>query len=244
MIINGLMAHNYMDEAKHATYINSYSQSIKENYFKGMKNIVAIGDPRMDKYPTPKIKKINRKAPTIVIGASGFNTTNLNSYTAVEFDFIYDILQAIQAFQKDVKVIIKVRPNGFKEQYLDFVSEYFDKLDVEVVFSKPVRRVLEKSDLYITIYSQTLFEASCMGIPVIYYKKDTEVINPPFDGKSELVTIYDVQELIEALNDFKKNHSRFNAFLDRSVMEKYIGPLDGRNLDRNINFIENILNNG
>jgi hypothetical protein len=244
MIINGLMAHNYMDEAKYATYINSYSESIKENYFKGMKNIVAIGDPRMDNYSTPKIKKINREFPTIVIGASGFNVSNLNSYTAVEFDFIYDILQAIQTFQKEVKIIIKVRPNGYKRQYLDFVSKYFNKLDVDVVFSTQVRRVLEKSDLYISIYSQTLFEASCLGIPVIYYKKDTEVINPPFDGNSELVTIKNVQELIQALIDFQKKHVKFNAFLKRSIMEKYIGPLDGKNIERNINFIEKILTLG
>ena len=243
MIINGLMTNNYMDEAKYATYINSYSSSIKENYFQGMDNIVAFGDPRMDSYPTSGIKDVNRVSPTIVIGASGFNSTDLNSYTAVEFDFMYDILQVIDDFDNDVKIIIKVRPNGYERQYIDFINKYFGKLDVSVASTLPMKKVLEKADLYISIYSQTLFEASCMGIPVIYYKKDTEVINPPFDGKSELVTIYDTQELIQALNDFQVNRIRFDDFLDRDVMEKYIVPLDGKNLERNMNFIENILNN-
>jgi hypothetical protein len=29
--------------------------------------------------------------------------------------------------------------------------------------------------------------------------------------------------------------------LDRDVMEKYIGPLDGKNLERNMNFIDTML---
>ena len=76
-----------------------------------------------------------------------------------------------------------------------------------------------------------------MGIPVIYYKKDTQVLNAPFDGHSELVTVCDITSLMLALNDFQKGHIRFDAFLDRTVMQKYVGPLDGKNLERNMNFI-------
>ena len=35
--------------------------------------------------------------------------------------------------------------------------------------------------------------------------------------------------------------ARYDAFLDRTVMEKYIGFLDGRNLDRNLEFIYELL---
>lgn len=245
LIINGMLTKEFMDEAKYATYINAYSTSIKEHYFRNLKNIVCLGDPRMDNYPplkTPRI--INRIQPTITIGTSGFNPIDLNSYVAVEFEFMYDVLSALETMiQQDfpMDIIIKVRPNGYLKQYADFVSTFFPNLNVELISTVPMKSVLDKTDLYISIYSQTLFEASCLGIPAIYHKKDTEVMDPPFNGECELVTTRNVDDLIQALSDFKSIHERYNAFLDRSVMERYIGPLDGNNLKRNIDYINMIL---
>ena len=100
---------------------------------------------------------------------------------------------------------------------------------------------LKKTDFYISIYSQTLFEASCLGIPVVYYKKDTEITNKPFDNNSELVTILNTDDMIQAFYDFKANNQRYELFLNSKVMEQYIGFLDGNNLTRNIDFIYKIL---
>lgn len=245
MIINGILGNEFLDEAKYATVINAYSTSIKANYFRGMNNIVCLGDPRMDNYPVLKQPRIiNREFPTITIGASGHNNTDLNSYVAVEFDFIFDVLQALSQIKKQgqkIHVIIKVRPNGYIEQYRNFTNEFFPGLVDEIVDNVTMSAVLEKTDFYISIYSQTHFEASCLGIPCLYYKKDNEVIYPPFDGKSELVTVGCVDDLVEAITDFRSGHSRFDPFLNRVVMEKYIGPLDGKNLERNLNFIYDLL---
>ncbi len=245
LIVNGLLLNNYQDEAKYATYINAYSKSIKENYFKDMDNIVALGDPRMDMYADLKQKKINRDNPTVTIGTSGFNPTDLNSYVAVEFDFMYDILQAfsiLKANGEECRIVIKVRPNGYLEQYKEFVKDYFQDLEVEYIITTPMIDVLKKTDFYISICSQTLFEASCLGIPVVYYKNDTEILNAPFDNNSELVIITKIEEMIQAYYDFKSKHSRYESFLNKKVMEQYIGPLDGNNLSRNIDFIYSILN--
>ncbi|OHE00542.1 MAG: hypothetical protein A2W82_07055 [Sulfurimonas sp. RIFCSPLOWO2_12_36_12] len=244
MIINGILAKNYQDEAKYATYINAYSQSIKDNYFSGMDNIVTLGDPRMDTYNASKIKNINREIPTITIGASGFNSTDLNSYVAVEFDFMYDVLSSFNQLKSSgekFKLIIKIRPNGYKTQYQTFVNDFFRNLDIEVLSVEPMAEVLQKTDFYISIYSQTLFEASCLGIPVIYYKKDTEITNAPFDNDSELVTILSTDDMVQAFYDFKNNHPRYEAFLDKKIMEQYIGALDGNSLQRNIDFIYKLL---
>ena len=207
---------------------------------------MALGDPRMDNYPAHQVKEVNRDTPTIVIGASGFNSVDLNSYVAVEFDFMYDVLNALISFNKEneINVIIKVRPNGYAEQYTKMVNQYFSRLGVSIVANKPMKDVLSQADLYLSIYSQTLFEASCLGVPVIYYKKDSEVTNAPFDGKSELVTASNPQDLIQALNDFKIEHVRFDKFLDRKVMEKYVGPMDGKNRERNLDFIDALLSKG
>lgn len=244
LIINGLLGPAYGDESKYATVINSYSKSIKEYYFKDMKNIVFIGDPRMDMYKKSDVKTINRNKPVITIGASGFNNVDLNSYVAVEFDFMYDVLLALRLVKErgdEVVIIIKVRANGYRHQYEEFVQIYFSDLNVRIEDSISMRDVLLLSDFYISIYSQTLFEASCLGIPVVYYKKDSEIKDAPFDGKSELVTVYNVNEIVEAFYGFKNEDERYNAFLERSVMQKYVGPLDGRNLERNIDFVYQLL---
>jgi len=244
LIINGLLGPNYYDEAKYATVINSYSHSIKEKYFKGMSNIVVLGDPRMDMYRESDIKSINRNNPVVTIGASGFNSTDLNSYVAVEFDFMYDILMAFKFIKEkgeDVQIIIKVRPNGYRYQYEAFVKKYFSNLNIKIEDTITMREVLLKSDFYISIYSQTLFEASCLGLPVLYYKKDTEIMDTPFNGKSELVTVYNTQEIVQAFYDFKNEDKRYDAFLQRDIMEKYVGPLDGKNSERNLEYIYQLL---
>jgi hypothetical protein len=242
LIINGLLSGQFCDEGKYATFINGYSRSVHQYYFENAANVLCLGDPRMDKYVVNKnnTKVINRLNPTISIGTSGFNNIDLISHVAVEFDFMFDVLTALQHFKNEghsFSIIIKVRPNGVLEQYKSFVAEYFNDLEVELLRTVPIEEVLRKTDLYISIYSQTLFEASCLGIPVIYYKKDKEFLDPPFDKKSELVTAESVYDLRQVFLDFKQTNPRFDEFLDKSVMEKYIGPLDGKNLERNLDFI-------
>lgn len=244
LIVNGFMGHAYLDESKYATVINAYSTSIKSNYFHGMNNIVCLGDPRMDTYAHTPRKGINRAMPTIVIGTSGFNNTDLNSFLAVEFEFMYEVLSAIRNLGErgqHFRVVLKVRPNGYLKLYQRFTQEYFPGVVELILDNVPIRTVLEDADLFISIYSQTLFEASCLGIPVIYHKNDQEIIDPPFDGRSELVTTYDVETLNDALQDFLLGSSRFDAFLEKKVMEKYIGPLDGKNLKRNFDFVLDLL---
>ena len=244
LIINGMLLNAHQDESKYATVINCYSTSMRDNYFQGMRNVVCLGDSRMDVYCNSYKRVINRKKPRITIGASGFNPVDLNSYVAVEFEFVYDILSALSIIISkgiEVEIIIKVRPNGYQKQYENFVKEYFSSLHVKIFSDVPMIDVLETSDLYISISSQTLFEASCLGIPCIYYKKDDEIMYPPFHNQSELVTVDTVDELVEAFFDFQAEHERYNSFLKKTVLEQYIGPLDGKNLERNINFIYELL---
>ncbi|MFH1309464.1 MAG: hypothetical protein ABIH85_02150 [Candidatus Omnitrophota bacterium] len=241
LIVNGFLGKAYLSEAKEATWINSYGRSMKENYFRDMKNVVCLGDPRMDSYMESSAKKsINTETPTIVIGAGGFSNIDLNSYVAFEFDFLNDIMAACRKLRENgrkMDIIIKVRTNGYMEQYLNFVKEYYNDFHIQLYDKVSMKEVLEKADFYISIYSQTLFEASCLGIPVLFYKKDTEKSYPPFDGKSELVTAFSFEDLLEKMELFYKSDSIFDGFKKKEKMEKYIGLLDGHNLERNKEFI-------
>jgi hypothetical protein len=244
LIVNGMLAHAYLDEAKYADVINCYSSSMREHYFRGMDNVVCLGDPRMDRYANIARRSIDRTNPTVTIGASGHNITNLASHVAVEFEFLYDVLSALATLRSEgvqLRVIIKVRDNGYREQYEAFVAEYFQDLVAEILHVGSIAAVLARTDFYVSIYSQTLFEASCMGIPCLYYKNDTETIYPPFDGASELVTVRTVADFSAAFRDFLAGGPRFDAFLERATMEKYIGFLDGRNTERNLEQIRRMI---
>ena len=59
----------------------------------------------------------------------------------------------------------------------------------------------------------------------------------PYDTRSELVTAMEPETLEHRIHDFYEGSAIFDAFLDKKVLEKYIGPLDGKNLERNIEFI-------
>jgi hypothetical protein len=245
LIVNGLLGAGYLDEGKYATVINAYSPSIRDHYFRDMSNIVCLGDPRMDEYALSQTRNINRDIPTITIGASGFSNIDLNSYLAVEFEFLCDVLTVMRNLTmrgRRFRVVLKVRANGYSELYRAFVEEYFPNQLDRLVDHVPMRSILNETDLFISIYSQTLFEASCMGIPTVYHKNDRQILDQPFDGKSELVTTYDVASLERALDDFLAGSERFDAFMEKCVMEKYIGPLDGGNLARNLAYANELLN--
>lgn len=245
LIINGFLGDDFGDEGKHALTINSYSEAIKKNYYQNQSHVVVLGDPRMDAYSLMQKKQINREKTVVSIGTSAFNNVDLNSFSAEEFCFLNDILTVLQEKKragKQIEIIIKVRPNGYKYQYVSFLQEYFPDLEVTILDTVPMLKVLQKSDFYISFYSQTLFEASMLGVPVLFYKKDTMVMHTPFDGESELVTAKSPEEFSMMFEDFYSNSGRYNKFLDRKTMEYYQGPLDGKNVQRNVDYIYGLLN--
>jgi len=136
---------------------------------------------------------------------------------------------------------LKIRGNGYVQLYQSFVNEYFPNLRIELIQDAAFTEVIKKADLYISIYSQTLFEASCMGVPVIYYKKDTQVVHKPFDGHSELVTAQDSDGLLLMLEKFLNHDPIFECFKQKEVMAQYIGFIDGGNKKRNVDYILNLV---
>lgn len=245
-IINGMMLHTFSVEQTHQmTWINSYGESIKKHYFKDADNVICCGDPRMDHYIkeiTPK--QLNYSEPNIIIGAGGFSNIDLNSYVATEFDFLNDIMLALKALKqkgRKMTIVLKVRSNGYIEQYRGFLKEYFPDLPVELHDTIPFGEVIKRADFYMSIYSGTLFEASLLGIPVLYYKRDTSILNPPYDGSSELVTAVSTADLVDKIELFYAQDQIYDAFKKKEVMEKYIGPLDGNNIKRNVDFINSLI---
>lgn len=240
-VTNGILASSYWQDAKYATWVNCFSEAVRQGYFRSDEKVKAIGDPRMDFYQNIDKKSLNFDCPTITIGTSGFSPVDLNSFLAVEYEFLFDVLKTLLNLKdQDYKfnLQIKVRPNGYLEDYKSFVSEYFPALDVTFFHQQSFKKVIQATDLYITIYSQTLFEAAAMGIPSIYYKNDRQLFFEPFSKTAGLTIAENVEELQSEVETFYLDKKDSDLFLSQEQLVRAIGPLDGMNLKRNLEFIE------
>lgn len=246
LIINGFLSKDFSIEGRDSDWINSYGPCIKEHYFKNASNIVCLGDPRMDSYINALDKKESKLKDIkhISIGAGGYSPLDLNSCLAAEFLFLDTVLKSCdnvrgKGFEFDIT--LKVRVNGYKNLYDDFVFEYYPDLTINIVDDVPMQEVLSKSDLYVSIYSQTHFEAALLDIPSVYLKTDDETIDPPYNGKSELYTVFDEVGMTNALESFLQGKNIGLEFRKLEVLEKYWGKLDGKCTERNYDFIQKLI---
>ena len=250
LVINGFLSNDHYIDSRDADFINCYSETIKLNFYKNSNFAFALGDPRMDKYALEtNSKKIANDSETnqvvIGIGTAGYNNIDVLSYSAFEFEFIYGVLRTLKMValktSKQLKFKLKVRSNGVEAHYAYLLEKYFSDLEVEIADYLDFASFSKSIDVYISTYSQTLFEVASLGKPVIYFKKDTEVLGPPFNGNSELITAKNEAELLSHLDKIINGSDYSYATLERATIEKYFGYLDGKNLERNLNFINEIL---
>lgn len=243
-ILNGLLNTDYYFDGKFADYINCYSESIKKNIFKSIDNVFPIGDPRLDKYNLSinKKRELNSKTLNIGIGAAAYNNTDVGSFLAYEFEYLNDVLTSISNF-KDLEIVIyvKSRANNYTSLYHNFISEYYSHLNVIIVTESSFAEFIRKIDLYITFYSQTLFESSLNNVPCIYFNNVKEYRHEPFDFKSTLKSASNVYELNQLIQEYLKEGNFGWEFSARSNLEYFIGKFDNSNLQRNLNFINDII---
>ena len=246
IVINGILCSRFSDEGKGFDYTNSYSESIKNLYFGNQDNVFALGDPRMDAYNVNEVAlKQNYDDGFIIgVGTSGFNHLDLNSNVAIEFDFLFSVLTAISrtnVFTRNTEVKILVRRNGILDQYLCFVDLYFPSLNISFSQGEKVVNFLNNVDLYITFYSQTLFEASCLKIPCIYFVNHREEIQEPFGLGTPFYSASNIDGLVSQIERIYSANSEETLIPDIADLEHYVGPLDGKNTQRNLLFINSLL---
>jgi hypothetical protein len=247
LILNGMMNSKFGDESKKASIINCYSEGIKREYFKEAKNALPLGDPRMDRYSFQSPKRFDSNVPekiTVGVGTSGFNSIDLNSYAAIEFEFINDILEILEDRSPFItSIVLKTRANNSRKQYEKFINEHWNTSKNRILLSEisDFSNFIASCDVYISTYSQTLFEAAAAGVPPVYYKKDVEKLYPPFDDSGELMTAPNREALailIDKVLDKKSNLTSMIPSLD--YIEEYVGKVDGQSMRRNLEFIMRI----
>ena len=67
------------------------------------------------------------------------------------------------------------------------------------------------------------------------------MISTLFDRRSESATSSNAPALNAAIGNFRQRHECKNGFLRKSVTDKYVELLDGKNLKRNLDYIDHLL---
>lgn len=247
LILNGMMNSKFGDESKKANFINCYSEGIRREYFKEAMNALPLGDPRMDKYFFQGPKKVDSNVSAQIrvgVGTSGFNSIDLNSYVAIEFEFINDILEILENGSLSISsIVLKTRANNSRKQYEKFINKYWKSGKNKILISEinDFSNFVASCDVYISTYSQTLFEAAAAGVPPVYYKKDVEKLYPPFDGSGELMTAPNREALRILINKVLDNKSNLASMIPSlDYIEEYVGKVDGQSMRRNLEFIMRI----
>jgi hypothetical protein len=92
--------------------------------------------------------------------------------------------------------------------------------------------MLDRFDVHLTTYSTSLIEAVALGIPVIYYRVNPQHLHPPFGGDAVLAqrTASSPDDVARLLTDPVATFATAEA--RAAWIERYLGPSDGRSVDR------------
>lgn len=193
-----------------------YIDSTKENFYK--------------KYPQLKDKKI------ILFGPTFRGTNRRNGYYPIKK---FDPVKIYNDLNQEYAIIIKRHffiNNKFKipKEYSDYI------LDLDV--NEDINDLLFVTDILITDYSSTVFEASLLDVPMIFYAFDLDdyISNRSFyfEYKSFVPgkITYTQDELI---NSIKNND--FENYKIKDFKDKFFEEVDGKSTERIINYIFNVL---
>jgi hypothetical protein len=144
--------------------------------------------------------------------------------------------------KKNTKIIIKVHPRDEINYYIDFFKK-LDHSDITIIKDGDISVLFKETDLLITGWSMTSYQALAMGVPVIsinpdnifdYSQSFTKNGIPVVNRIEQFIQKYDHFTSINGLNDFAKERIEF-------LKEINTFP-DGKSAVRLANLIRDILN--
>lgn len=197
---------------------NDYIDSTKENFYK--------------KYPQLKDKKI------ILFGPTFRGTNRRNGYYPIKK---FDPVKIYNDLNQEYAIVIK--RHFFINDKFKIPKEYSGYiLDLDV--NEDINDLLFVTDILITDYSSTAFEASLLDIPMIFYAFDLDdyISNRSFyfEYKSFVPgkITYSQDELI---NSIKNND--FEDYKIKDFKNKFFEEVDGKSTERIVNYVLSVLEN-
>lgn len=218
-----------------------------EGFGVALDKVIPLGSPRCDALeneqyiklfnkkfykmiPELKDKKILLFAPTFRGGGMG------NCHYPVEK---FDIDKLLSQLDDDWCVVIKMHP------YLNERPSYSQKFDDRVFdmsIGHDINDLLFVTDLLVTDYSSTIFEASIVNVPMIFYAFDLNEYSKNRDfycNFSSFVpgkVVLSMDEMIEAINN-----QDYKSELIAPFRERYFDNTAGKATDNVVSFTKELL---
>lgn len=210
-------------------------------------NVVPTGIPRTDvffdenykktvtekfyaEHPQLRDKKIIMFAPTF--------RGDIKETSYYPFD-MFDIAKLCDSIPDEYALIVKHHP--FITQPQPIPEKYKDRV-LDLSADTEINDLLFVTNLIITDYSSLIFEASLLKIPMLFYVFDLDeyICNRDFYFDLRLNSpgklVYDMQQLIDAVNREDFESERMDAFT-----RMFFDNLDGKSTERVTNLILNAL---
>jgi len=245
VVINGIIADDHQIEAKTADTTLYYGESMRNNYLKDKANCIPISSPLYQNAYKKRLK-INTKFPpqNILIGSFTFSPVDINCHYSDSERFLIEILEVLKKFAAEskfkFKVSAKLHPADVKDFYQWFLKDKNFE-DVEIIAGGDFQKIVSKFDLLIINYSTAIFETALMGIPVIFYHPNNQMLFEPFDGLGPLPTARSTDELGNMLKKMFENQDYALSFTNIKKLQPFTGPIDGRAGERILNIINSNL---
>lgn len=232
-------------------YVIVSSQDVIPYYAEGfgvaMEKVIALGSPRCDvledeaykkyfkkrfykEHPELEGKKIMMFAPTFRGGGMG----NCH-YPAEKFE----VNKILEALGDEWALIIKMHP--YLKERPAYSKKYADRV-LDLTIGYDINDLLFVTDLLITDYSSVIFEASILGIPMLFFSFDLNEYSRDRDFYCNFASfvpgkiVLSTDELIDAVK-----HNNFNQELVEPFKQRFFGSTTGHATDNVVNFTKELL---
>lgn len=246
VIMNGWLGDEFQKEAKSATTTLCYGESYLKNYFKNKKDVRVTGNPLFEnaykrrKYVTPKFPPRR-----IMVGSSTFSPVDINYHYYDSEKYIMDIFDVLNKFKdgKNIKyeIELKLHPADPPEFYQWFLKEN-GYSEIKIINHGNFQKLVSGFDLLIINYSTGIFETALMGIPVIFYHPNNQILFEPFNGFKQLPTAFNKHGLEDILRKIFYDRDYAYSFTDIEVLKPFTGPVDGKVGERILDIVTSHLN--
>jgi len=241
VIMNGWLGDEFQKEAKLATTTLCYGESYLKNYFKNKKDVRVTGNPLFDKaYEKRKYIKPTFPPRRIMIGSSTFSPVDINYHYYDSEKYLIDIFDVLNKFknEKNIKfeIELKLHPADSPEFYQWFLKEN-GYSEIKIISHGDFQKLVSRFDLLIINYSTGIFETALMGIPVIFYHPNNQILFEPFNGFKQLPTAFNKYELEDILRRIFHDRDYAYSFTDLEVLKPFAGTMDGKAGERILDII-------
>jgi hypothetical protein len=233
VVNDGFKGDDFTREGMTADVALAWSRAIRDRYFLRRRDGTAIvtGNPKADlRLRSDHVPR--RGPPRVLIGSFTFSPVDLNCRRSDSERFLADVLEGIRRARRPPHdVVVKLHPADAAGHYRE-ILEIQSPFPVDVVSTGDVSAMLDRFDVYITTYSTSLIEAVALGVPVIYYRVNPQRLHPPFSRDPFLARCTasspdQVATLLDGPTPAFETHDDRDAWV-----EQYLGPSDGRSVDR------------